>query len=87
MSQVTLPMISGSSFSFLNYFGSYITINLSSVFILGEYNVHLDDPSDSLNTWFLDCLSSDDLVSYLLTPVTGTHHSLNFMHPLSTHHL
>ena len=87
MSQVTLPMISGSSFSFLSCFGSYITINHSSIFILGEYDVLLDDSSNSLNTWFLYCLSSDDLVPHLLIPVSGTHRSLNFMHPLSTHHL
>lgn len=84
MSKIILPTISGSLFSFLNYFSSCVIINLSPIFILGECNIHLDGLSKSLNTWFFELLPSDDFVLQLFTPVIGTGHNLHFMQPLST---
>lgn len=55
-------------------------LNVTSVFILGDFNAHEHDPSNILASWFLDLLSSNNFVFYPVSAIHA-HGQLSFLLP------
>ena len=78
---------SSSSFSkpfspFLDEFNSFLSVAATTpheFVITGDFNIHLDNPSDHATSQFLSVLSSFNLIQYVNFPTHGRNHILDLV--------